>query len=57
MSLKRLLAGDKEPLSKPDDMLESEVPLYLDFVSSMLVLDPEKRKSAAKMLEHEWLRS
>ena len=57
MSLERLLDGKKEPFRRPDDMTESEVPLYVDFLKGMLTLDPEKRKSAAEMLEHEWLRS
>ena len=38
-------------------MPKNEVPIFADFLRGMLTLDPANRKSAAEMLEHEWLNS
>lgn len=43
------------PFLKPDDMPTAEVPIFIDFLKSMLVIDPAYRKSAAELLHHEWL--
>ncbi|TQV90240.1 protein kinase [Cordyceps javanica] len=40
-SLERLLNGEAKPFKKPPDMLETEM--------------PRARKSAAQLLQHEWL--
>ncbi|KAG6201645.1 hypothetical protein E4U10_005752 [Claviceps purpurea] len=40
----------------PLDMPENELAVFVDFVKEgMLQLDPLKRKSAAELLQHEWL--
>ncbi|KAG6103061.1 hypothetical protein E4U14_006455 [Claviceps sp. LM454 group G7] len=54
-SLERLLNGDRMPRMKPSDMSDDEVVVFIDFVRSMLQIDPKKRKSAAQLLQHEWL--
>ncbi|KAG6179774.1 hypothetical protein E4U36_005349 [Claviceps purpurea] len=54
-SLERLLNGDRMPCIKPSDMSDDEVVVFIDFVRSMLQIDPGKRKSAAQLLQHEWL--
>ncbi|KAG6106266.1 hypothetical protein E4U14_004698 [Claviceps sp. LM454 group G7] len=54
-SLERLLNGDRMPRIKPSDMSDDEVVVFIDFVRSMLQIDPKKRKSAAQLLQHEWL--
>ncbi|KAG6285546.1 hypothetical protein E4U45_000321, partial [Claviceps purpurea] len=54
-SLERLLNGDRMPCIKPSDMSDDEVVVFIDFVRSMLQIDPVKRKSAAQLLQHEWL--
>ncbi|KAG6311571.1 hypothetical protein E4U22_002552, partial [Claviceps purpurea] len=40
---------------QPSDMPDNEVYVYIDFLKGMLQLDPLKRKSAAELLQHEWL--
>ncbi|KAG6111619.1 hypothetical protein E4U13_004738 [Claviceps humidiphila] len=40
---------------QPSDMPDDEIYVYLDFLKGMLQLDPLKRKSAAELLQHEWL--
>ncbi|KAG6089726.1 hypothetical protein E4U30_008317 [Claviceps sp. LM220 group G6] len=54
-SLERLLNGDRMPRIKPSDMSDDEVVVFIDFVRGMLQIDPKKRKSAAQLLQHEWL--
>ncbi|KAG6103060.1 hypothetical protein E4U14_006454 [Claviceps sp. LM454 group G7] len=54
-SLERLLNGDRMPRMKPSDMSDDEVVVFIDFVRGMLQIDPKKRKSAAQLLQHEWL--
>ncbi|KAG6179775.1 hypothetical protein E4U36_005350 [Claviceps purpurea] len=54
-SLERLLNGDRMPRMKPSDMSDDEVVVFIDFVRSMLQIDPMKRKSAAQLLQHKWL--
>ncbi|RDW89992.1 CMGC protein kinase [Aspergillus mulundensis] len=56
-TLERLVNGKTMPFLKPIDMPDAEVPIYIDFLKGMLEIDPEKRKSAAELLEHEWIRS
>lgn len=43
------------PFLKPNDMPASEVPTFIDFLKSMLVIDPAYRKSAVELLHHKWL--
>ncbi|KAI9935061.1 hypothetical protein ASPWEDRAFT_175782 [Aspergillus wentii DTO 134E9] len=33
----------------------TRVPEFIDFVRGMLTIDPEQRKSAKELLQHEWL--
>ncbi|KAM3448170.1 hypothetical protein MY3296_008040 [Beauveria thailandica] len=54
-SLERLVNGDVKPFIKPADMLETEIAIFIDFIKSMLAIDPMARKSAAELLQHEWL--
>ncbi|KAG6125647.1 hypothetical protein E4U38_007477 [Claviceps purpurea] len=54
-SLKRVLNGDIMPLMKPPDMPDDEIDVFIDFVRGMLQIDPMARKSAAQLLQHEWL--
>ncbi|KAL4786084.1 protein kinase [Aspergillus varians] len=55
-SLERMLNGKTKPFLKSSDMPDAEVPIFIDFVRDMLQIDPETRKSAAELLQHEWLR-
>ncbi|KAG6111613.1 hypothetical protein E4U13_004732 [Claviceps humidiphila] len=54
-SLKRMLHGKVKPYNKPSDMPEDEFDIFVDFLKGMLEIDPIKRKSAAQLLQHEWL--
>ncbi|OJJ46534.1 hypothetical protein ASPZODRAFT_132604 [Penicilliopsis zonata CBS 506.65] len=56
-SLERLLNGTEKPFLKPDDMPEAEMPVFLDFLRGMLSIDPKNRKSAAELLQHNWLKT
>ena len=55
-SLERLLNGTTKPFLKSNDMSDVEVPIFINFVRSMLTIDPARRKTAAELLQHEWLR-
>jgi serine/threonine-protein kinase SRPK3 len=55
-NLERQVDGQHEVTKRPEDMPLSEVPIYVDFLRGIFVLDPAKRKTAAELLEHEWLR-
>ncbi|KAJ9208463.1 kinase-like domain-containing protein [Paecilomyces variotii] len=54
-SLEHLINGTTKPFLKPRDMPDAEVPVFVDFLRCMLAIDPESRKSAAELLQHEWL--
>lgn len=54
-SLLSLMDGKEGVLRKPKDMLQAEVPIFVDFLEGMLAVEPNDRKSAAQMLEHPWL--
>ncbi|KAG6119016.1 hypothetical protein E4U14_005988 [Claviceps sp. LM454 group G7] len=54
-SLERMLNGDIMPVTKPPDMPDDEIDVFIDFVRGMLQIDPMARKSAAQLLQHEWL--
>lgn len=54
--LEKVLDGDCPALQRPADLPKTEVPLLVDFLKSVFVIDPEKRRSAAELLEHEWLK-
>ncbi|KAG6018559.1 hypothetical protein E4U40_000163, partial [Claviceps sp. LM458 group G5] len=54
-SLERMLNGKVKPYNKPSDMSEKELGIFVDFLKGMLEIDPTKRKSAAQLLQHEWL--
>ncbi|KAG6032472.1 hypothetical protein E4U19_007459 [Claviceps sp. Clav32 group G5] len=51
-----LASGQSRFTDDPDAMPENELTVFVDFVKEgMLQLDPLKRKSAAELLQHEWL--
>ncbi|KAK2750101.1 hypothetical protein FQN57_004593 [Myotisia sp. PD_48] len=54
-SLERLINGAEKPFLKPSDMPDFEVPIFIDFLKGMLDIDPRTRKSAAELLQHEWI--
>ncbi|KAJ9264194.1 hypothetical protein DTO212C5_7253 [Paecilomyces variotii] len=54
-SIEHLINGTTKPFLKPRDMPDAEVPVFVDFLRCMLAIDPESRKSAAELLQHEWL--
>ncbi|KAK9440731.1 Serine/threonine-protein kinase [Metarhizium brunneum] len=54
-SLERLLNGTSKPFLKPEDMPDHEVDILIDFIKGMLTIDPGSRKSAAELLQHEWI--
>lgn len=51
-----LINGTKKPLLKHHEMSDAEIPIFIDFLRGMLVVDPTQRKSAAELLHHEWLK-
>lgn len=55
-SLERLLNGKVKPFLKPRDMPEAEITTFIDFIKGMLEIDPMSRKSAAELLQNEWIR-
>ncbi|KAL4950834.1 protein kinase [Aspergillus filifer] len=54
--LERLIDGATKPFLKPIDLPKAEVPIFIDFIKGMLEIDPRSRKSAAELLQHEWIR-
>ncbi|KAK1016722.1 hypothetical protein LTR54_003401 [Friedmanniomyces endolithicus] len=48
--------GKEGPLKRPDDMTPEDAALYVDFPRGALQLDPDERKTAGELLQHEWLR-
>ncbi|KAG6239087.1 hypothetical protein E4U25_001127 [Claviceps purpurea] len=54
-SLECMLNGKASPHNKPSGMSEKEFAIFVDFLKGMLEIDPTKRKSAAQLLQHEWL--
>ncbi|KAJ5783747.1 uncharacterized protein N7518_009424 [Penicillium psychrosexuale] len=55
-SLERLIDGAEMPFIKPNDMSNAEIPIFIEFLRGMLTIDPTHRKSAAELLDHEWLK-
>ncbi|KAJ5737256.1 uncharacterized protein N7483_002381 [Penicillium malachiteum] len=55
-SLERLIDGTERPFLRPNDMSDAEIPIFIDFLRGMLTIDPTNRKSAAELLQHEWLK-
>ncbi|EEH37963.2 hypothetical protein PAAG_00884 [Paracoccidioides lutzii Pb01] len=55
-SFESLINGPTKPFLKPDDMPDSEVPIFIDFLKGMLTINPDFRLSAADLLQHEWLK-
>ena len=47
--------GTEYPTTRPSDMSVEEVPVFVDFLRGALALDPDHRKTAKELLEHEWL--
>ncbi|KAK1061082.1 hypothetical protein LTR33_012768 [Friedmanniomyces endolithicus] len=48
--------GKEGPFKRPDDMTPEDAPLFVDFLRGALQLDPDERKTAGELLQHEWLR-
>jgi len=48
--------GKEGPFKRPDDMTPEDAPLFVDFLGGALQLDPDGRKTAGELLQHEWLR-
>ena len=55
--LETFVDGEIEAHQRPSDMAEANVPVCIDFLKSMLALDPDERKSASQMLGHPWLKT
>jgi len=55
-SLERCIDGTRGILRRPHDMAAEEVPVFVDFLRGALTLDPDHRRSAKELLQHEWLR-
>lgn len=55
-TLERLINGTTKPFLRPSDMPDAEVPIFIDFVTSMLSIDPARRRPAAELLQHDWLK-
>ncbi|KAK3619569.1 hypothetical protein LTR56_023949 [Elasticomyces elasticus] len=53
--LKDLMDGTQWPLTRPDGMNDAEMAMFVDFLQGALTLDPEHRKTAEELLQHEWL--
>ena len=56
-TLEHFMDGDEGLLLRPKDMPKTEVPIFADFLQGMLALDPEQRKTASELLDHDWLRA
>ncbi|KAG6204243.1 hypothetical protein E4U35_003550 [Claviceps purpurea] len=54
-SLECMLNGVVKPYKRPSDMSKKEFDVFIDFLKGMLEINPMKRKSAAQLLQHEWL--
>lgn len=54
-SLLSLMDGQEGILRRPEDMPQTEVPIFVDFLEDMLAVEPGDRKSAAELLKHPWL--
>jgi serine/threonine-protein kinase SRPK3 len=37
-------------------MPDTEVPIFIDFLRGMLEINPKRRRSAADLLQHEWIK-
>lgn len=55
-SLKDFVDGAEGPFQRPPDMSAEEALAFVDFLRGALALDPDGRKRAAELLQHEWLR-
>ncbi|EED20490.1 protein kinase, putative [Talaromyces stipitatus ATCC 10500] len=55
-TLERLINGTTKPFLKPNDMPDAEVPIFLNFLTAMLSIDPNRRRSAADLLQHDWIK-
>lgn len=42
---------------RPDDMSDAEVKIFVRFMQAVLQWEPERRPSAANLLQHEWLQT
>jgi serine/threonine-protein kinase SRPK3 len=56
-SLEDMIDGEEAVFQRPTDMEKEEVPAFASFLRSALSLDPNRRGTAAELLQHEWLRT
>nr|GFD52621.1 hypothetical protein [Tanacetum cinerariifolium] len=54
-SLRDFVDGQQVPFKRPPDMSSEEALVFVDFLQGALALDPDYRKTAHELLEHEWL--
>ncbi|KAI1956278.1 hypothetical protein LOZ12_000219, partial [Ophidiomyces ophidiicola] len=45
------MGGKEKILKRPKDIREIDLPVFADFLEGMLAIEPDKRKSAAEMLQ------
>jgi len=48
--------GTRGLLQWPEDMPKEEVAIFVNFLEGMLAMDPDRRKTAAELLDHPWLK-
>ncbi|EQL38806.1 CMGC/SRPK protein kinase, variant 2 [Blastomyces dermatitidis ATCC 26199] len=54
-TLESIINGSASPFLKPNDMPDAQVPVFIDFLKGMLTINPDHRRAAADLLQHEWL--
>ncbi|SMR60943.1 unnamed protein product [Zymoseptoria tritici ST99CH_1E4] len=55
-SLQDYVVAEQGPFQRPSDMSAEEALVFVDFLQGALALDPDHRKTAKQLLEHEWLK-
>ncbi len=55
-NLTALMDGTRGVLVRPKDMPKEEVATFVNFLEGMLAIDPDRRKTAAELLNHPWLK-
>ncbi|KAK3670303.1 hypothetical protein LTR78_009857 [Recurvomyces mirabilis] len=54
-SLRDFVDGAEGPFQRPPDMSTEQATKFVNFLSGALTLDPDCRKRATELLQHEWL--
>ncbi|EGP82922.1 uncharacterized protein MYCGRDRAFT_50394 [Zymoseptoria tritici IPO323] len=55
-SLQDYVVAEQGPFQRPSDMSAEEALVFADFLQGALALDPDHRKTASELLEHDWLK-